>query len=634
MIDADYSHLKDHIMIKEYCPIKARSSRAKWVRSARSSILPGLAICATLLLISACSSPKWQSLETLEEQTPEENNLALLAHVYQYQSIGKNGTVSFIKQFADSTAENRVSEDETLNHYCLSAFVEGYSDNKFERNSRDNFRCVMKGALAWHTERHGKMASKTPLDIMIYFNGGLNDKNAVLKTAFASYQHIKFGSYQQKKEDSYYPIFMPWPTGVFDTYKDDVAHVRAGRYSSVSWPPSVPELPLLASIPLRPIYDLLLGLAATPSAWSTSSIEVARTTFARESSGFNVLADDHLLPHWNDKKGKLIIEADNNLIFAKGVDDDARIGLLSRTVDNATYLGLFPVRLVTTPAIGPGFALWRNMVRRSRTAFRHRDEFPKEDDVAIKSVPPAACENGYEENVHARQACHPRGSGAFGQFFHWLSACRVGASDCPLTPKEQANLKELRLTLIGHSMGTIVINEAVNAFPDLPYQDIVYMAGAATVRATSETLSPVLEKNQGCTRFFNLMLHPLNDSLERTAKGALLSGSLLSYIDEYLEHPKTLPDRTIGQWRNLRQTRHLFPEEARRWSLYRVFDHQAEPVDDGRKALKWNPIKHGSFNDENMPFWRESFWKPDHVSFDQQPSPEACGQVFAQKAGR
>ena len=69
------------------------------------------------------------------------------------------------------------------------------------------------------------------------------------------------------------------------------------------------------------------------------------------------------------------------------------------------------------------------------------------------------------------------------------------------------------------------------------------------------------------------MLHPMNEAREPNGFGLLPSGSLLVYVDEFLEVPKTVPDRTVGQWRNLRATRHVFfPEEARRWMLFHVFD--------------------------------------------------------------
>ena len=51
--------------------------------------------------------------------------------------------------------------------------------------------------------------------------------------------------------------------------------------------------------------------------------------------------------------------------------------------------------------------------------------------------------------------------------------------------KERKSLANMRIIMTGHSMGTIVINELVQLFPNLPYENLVYMAGAASVRDTT-----------------------------------------------------------------------------------------------------------------------------------------------------
>jgi pimeloyl-ACP methyl ester carboxylesterase len=75
--------------------------------------------------------------------------------------------------------------------------------------------------------------------------------------------------------------------------------------------------------------------------------------------------------------------------------------------------------------------------------------------------------------------------------------------------------------MIGHSMGTIVVNELVQVYPDLPYESLVYMAGAANIRDTQKAVVPLLTQNRGCTRFYGLMLHPINDAREATGGGLI-----------------------------------------------------------------------------------------------------------------
>jgi hypothetical protein len=143
----------------------------------------------------------------------------------------------------------------------------------------------------------------------------------------------------------------------------------------------------------------------------------------------------------------------------------------------------------------------------------------------------------------------------------------------------------------------------------------------------------VLRDNRGCTKFYGLMLHPLNESREPTGSGLLVSGSLLTYVDEFLETPKTLPDRTVGQWHNLRLTRHLFPDDVQCWMLMRVYDREAamQPGKNGQRAVRDdNPTTHGAFNDQNMGFWSEAFWKPSDVYFH-PPEETSCESLFQRR---
>ena len=114
------------------------------------------------------------------------------------------------------------------------------------------------------------------------------------------------------------------------------------------------------------------------------------------------------------------------------------------------------------------------------------------------------------------------------------------------------------------------------------------------------------------------MRGPCSYSREPTAQGLLLSGSLLTYVDELFETPKTVPDRTVGQWHNLREARHLFPAEVQRWTLFHVFDREARTRLDSRQGVvrEPNPTTHGGFNDKDVPFWSETgFWRPPEVQF-------------------
>lgn len=477
-------------------------------------------------------------------------------------------------------------------------------------------------------------------------------------------------TYRQIEHDRMYPIYMVWPTGALESYWEDVTRVRAGRLTEWSKPST------LASTPVRPASDLLRGFASAPAAWGTSAFELSQTNFGFGSKAYMMKRDRELHVNGGARITTTVeIQPDQNLYFSPWdpdagtpppPDGDPVADLLFQDgfeqnpggLANFAYHGVTaPVRVLTTlPLVGLGDAGWRNMVRRTRTSVRSATEFPDEfatetnDSEAsdgarqpedVNSVEIAeACDPPLQGDAAKLRRCYPRGSGGFARVFQWLESCMKeqeiakGADACPplLSDDDRETLRNARIVMIGHSMGAIVVNELLQLFPDLPYESLVYMGGAASIRDTSRAVTRVLVDNRGCTKFYGLMLHPMNEARESTGFGLLPSGSLLVYVDEFLEVPKTVPDRTVGQWRNLRATRHVFfPEEARQWMLFNVFDRAEVMVPLDSRPPYPNPTRHGAFNDAGVPFWLEAVWKPQNLKF---PEPRAdCNNLFTSRLG-
>ena len=513
---------------------------------------------------------------------------------------------------------------------------------------RARFACIIGNMISqyerWRDERPSRLGEEREpvLQLLVYFNGGLNDREDAVQTAA--------DSYRQAEADGFYPLYMVWPTGALRTYGEDVAQVRQGRWTPWQNPWT------LAGTPLRPPTDLIRGIASTPAAWGTSFRSFAETGFGLGTQAYAVAPDSALLVRLKER-----ITADQSLSFSYDVEagqtvaDVDRVGryddgggTAARLVDRGRYVVTAPLRALSTPLmIGLGEAGWRNMVRRTRISVRAVPEFPP--DLMHAAVDKGEeCRDAEVNDTPEMQAellrrCYPRGAGGFSRFFQWLESCTTGqpitpaADPCPLPEpvrtKALALLPgKLRITMVGHSMGAIVVNELIQLYPDLPYENLVYMAGAASVRDTSRATVLILRANRGCTKLYALMLHPMNEAREPTFYGLSMSGSLLTYVDDFLEQPKTLPDRTVGQWHNLRQSRHLFPADARRWMHMRVFDREAgADIENGKPVRRPNPTTHGAFNDARMPFWKEwSFWKPGEVYFD-PPDTTSCEALFSDR---
>lgn len=233
-----------------------------------------------------------------------------------------------------------------------------------------------------------------------------------------------------------------------------------------------------------------------------------------------------------------------------------------------SYLLLTPVRIATAPLInGLGRSGWENMIRRTREAFLR--------DTNISS------ENGYK--------------GAAYQFFEQLQK-QITAQEINIT-----------ITLIGHSMGTMLANEIIRQFPDLRYKHVVFMGAAISIKEFQNVMVPHLSKEE-TFKFYNLSLLPVAETREMNDfLGAIPTGSLLEWIDDMFESPPTLADRTLGKWTNIRDLMPSLPNEAKRNMTMRIFGER-----------KGQPQEHGQFNDIKRCFWRESFWTAkDGVEWDE-----------------
>jgi pimeloyl-ACP methyl ester carboxylesterase len=224
------------------------------------------------------------------------------------------------------------------------------------------------------------------------------------------------------------------------------------------------------------------------------------------------------------------------------------------SISNVFYFMAAPLRIGTSPILnGLGKTAWENMVRQTRLPF-----FSSTDPVTRQTI-----------------------AGDLLEISRRLSY--------------EIDNQATKLTLIGHSMGTMVASEFIRSNPTLPYQNIVFMGAAVSGRDFINTVVPVLEKKEAI-HFYNLSLDPTAEAHE-TTNHLLPSGSLLEWVDEMFTSTPTVYDRTFGKWVNARQLYPSIPEKIRKQMTFRVFGNK-----------EGQPRNHGDFNNYDMCFWRRSFW--------------------------
>ena len=229
-----------------------------------------------------------------------------------------------------------------------------------------------------------------------------------------------------------------------------------------------------------------------------------------------------------------------------------------------TILGsaTIPLQIVTEPALDTfGTSAWKNMVRRTRTMF-----FPAGNFITLSN----------------QQSPTTLQYGAAYQFFdHLDSFLRMH--------------RDYYVDVIGHSMGAIVVNEALRNFPDLRIRNLVYMAAACTIRDFLAVGGPYLKSHD--VQFYNLCLHPRKEIDETNADGIPVRGSLLTWIDEFFQTPESFGDRTLGSFENAVIAYQLLPKTPR-------VHLKAFGISTREKSA--GPQKHGDF--PNFAFWRSDYW--------------------------
>ncbi len=348
--------------------------------------------------------------------------------------------------------------------------------------------------------------------------------------------------------EAYFPIYIAWPSGGWDTYKDGIANYDQGYWDSfrIGWllrlvsdlGDVVTHAPLNYLKSLRRVVD-----ASDPSSLGADGVK-------SETFGCAGLETTNTHVPFNCEQSRM--NAQDTLAGTK-------------------YALTFPVRVLSVPFVDPlGKTAWDSMIARTRFAFRK---------------PGRAWDGTDMEETAKREGVVVTLFQKLTEKFSCTTAAHASQPRCT---------SPLYVRLAGHSMGAIVASEIVREFPDLLYDAIVFMGAAVSIREFQNSVEPHLVRTHragGCTpekgpRFFSLSLHPEAEALERFAGGLTTSGSLLEWIDDMYEKPGDLFDLRLGKWRNV-------------VSASDAFDRNASPcIYLKRFGRNWqSPLVHSGFDD-------------------------------------
>ena len=440
--------------------------------------------------------------------------------------------------------------DPNRSHNKFLRFFKDYEKFTGEDGYKQHLEGVIR-ALGSSTQKQYNTTGKRK--VLIYVHGGLNTQVSTIERAKDLYEVID--------RAGYYPIFINWQSSLVSSYLDHLLYIRQGKWRN--W-----------GLLLAPFYltgDILRGLARAPLTWSFMFYNDAESIGDFEHSRYaNKVYKESLKPAYDKALERGQDGHTGVMAISEGYD---RRTTPEKTVSFLQYVVTLPTKLLIAPFLDAmGTSAWDVMLRRTRMVYH------KEGEFAARA-----------HNITAEV----EGEGGLSVFLRQLRRT------------VNRNPDQWEITLVGHSMGTIIINEMLRRFGDLHFSNIVYMGAACTIRDYEDSVFPYLTAHRQ-TQFYHLVLHREAERRERWEKIPRVvdlppRGSLLVWIDHFLSKPETALDRTLGQWNNLVVAlRNTLPE------LHDRIHVKAFSV--GMEVRSTDPQEHGDL--ATFPFWERPYWEP------------------------
>ena len=566
-----------------------------------------------LLILSALALPAFAHADTY----PKDISAEVAKHLIVVDSEGRPRRPIVIQNDAGDMAKGE-QPDYDIQLVPFSKQEDDFQSHAAVKHEQDAYKVYLDQMM--------DAIEQSPRNtrVMVIVHGGMNFIKGAVGRACADYATIQNSS-------CYYPIFICWDSNPLSTYADGLVFNREGEYHREF--PGV--LYGILTTPLEFVGDL--GRAATrapavfanqtfgdlqtviPSAFPEIQRANDRVPYMNESSKDGVAAwvgGRHSIPATSattdaQKKGRIIAGV--------GQRDKAPYEYPWRTV---SYAATLPMKIVTAPLMDAlGNKAWDQMAARVEMMFRSDTEYNFDDTKGTAADAKWQYNGGYAP---------PRG--AVAVFIRRLMKFQ---HEQRTTAALKADSDYMKVTLVGHSMGAMVINEIARYcneqedcyFPaeakdtaanevdpyHLYVSDVVFFAAACTTREFESFTVPFIGRRlrQGeNVEFYSLSLHPQAELRETEAGDFVPRGSLLVWIDNYFSNPRTFYDKTFGQFDNALLSAQIIPPLLRSHVHLKAFKV-------GNDVLPPEmPQKHGDFlampDSENhlIPYWTRPFWTP------------------------
>lgn len=491
---------------------------------------------------------------------------------------------------------------------------------EYRELSSDDYTTYLTNIQNSITAYATKQGVGKPHKLLIYIHGGLNFQTDTVQRATRLHERII-------NDAGTYPLFINWQSSLYPSYWNHLMHIRQGEdwrqgmgstaggyltspiYLASDFARAIVRAPVVNFFQVRNDIETVPLFRPVLSLWS-SDLSLAqeaafealcrKTQWGGESKNeykalLNKQRADCNKPR-NDEKHEETHALDSFNIWT-GIDQRSE---WQKNTAFAKYLITFPFKMVTAPIIDAlGTSSWDIMLRSVSQLFHYDNEQAKHTSVRNNHSDP------YDYKT----------SGALTLFFKTL---KETICTRPIERDRCTNDNKWEITLVGHSTGAIIIHHIIREFGELPIKNIVYMGAASSIRDYQDTVFPYLtDTNKSLPtphseitppnednlpkRVYHLMLHEaaesgewLNNTIDPTPRG-----SLLVWLDNFLSHPLSKEDRTLGRFTNFISAAHHTPNALRPYIFVSKF---------GVGAKLRVPQKHGDFS--HLSFWKPECWEP------------------------
>jgi hypothetical protein len=455
-----------------------------------------------------------------------------------------------------------------------------YDYDELGTNGRESYDDYLTRIFT-NLRKHADVKNGGKRKVLIFVHGGLNSQRKTIGRA------ERLSAIIAREPNPDYPIFINWDSSFFSGYYDYLFHIRQGTY----YPSYHPYAWVLA--PFYFLADTGRGILQAPSIWFSELAKSEPEEWLQGNvySGVTLPIGSEIEHNYRrvaqELKESYAQNPSGDVMAISEGKDQREFWFEGFQADLIGALTL-PFKMISAPFIETfGESSWRMNQRRTRVLYQSNQEFV--DEAGGKYSPPA---------------------GGLAQFMERL-AREYYLENAPDISEDKK--KPWDITLVGHSMGAIILNEAIRRFGVttlqdksgmrvevmLPFNRIVYLGAASSIRDYEDSVFPYLKRNQQA-RFYHLVLHEEAEERETAGFDLALRGSILVWLDDFMNDPETPLDRTLGNYVNLMLAAHDTPDAVRRRISIKAF---------GAGKTAKAPQTHSELT-EKFVFWKEECWKP------------------------